>query len=125
MNTDTSMDPVWSALRAVIIAVGGGLVSYGLASKSTVTIAASLAPTIAASLWGLYVAFERARQKQQAQAVGVAAGINLVMAGKAVTDSGKLLLVSAPGSTPPKAVTLQSADQIVKDFAPVIAPKAV
>jgi hypothetical protein len=122
---DTSMDPVWSALRAAVIAIGGGLVSYGLASKSTVTIAAALTPTVAAALWGLYVAWTRAHQKKLAQAVGVQAGINLVVAGKALTDSGSLLTVNAPDATPPKPVTLASAEQIVKNFAPPVEPKAV
>ena len=125
-TSDGSMDAIWSALRAAVIAVGGGFVSYGLASQSQVTIFASLVPTVAAALWGLWTAIQKARQRKTAVAVGVASGINLTLQGKALAADGSVINIGDAGaaSTPPKPVSVQSAQEIVANFAPATPPKA-
>ncbi len=125
---DTSSDemaPVWSALRTAILSVGGACAGYGLFSQNAVVLIASLAPTAAAALWSVWAAVQKVRQKKVAEAVGVQAGINLVTSGQALTIAGALLTVANPDMTPPRPVTLQSAAEIVKNFAPIAAPKAV
>ena len=55
---------------------------------------------------------------RKSKAQGVQAGINLVVAGKAVDSDGAPVSKIDPDATPPKPVTLASAAEIVKDFAP-------
>lgn len=60
------------------------------------------------------------REIVRGQAVGVQAGINLVLAGEAKTTTGnKITEIGLIGAPPPLPVTLQSAQQIVKDCGPV------
>jgi hypothetical protein len=122
-DTDASMESLKSALRSLIIAVGFGLSGYGLVSHDNVMIFASVGPPVAAAAWGVYEAWQKVKQKRADQAKAVAAGINLVVAGQAITDNGKLIQVANPDLTPPKAVTETSAQQIIKNFAPVMAAK--
>lgn len=57
------------------------------------------------------------------QAKAVQAGVNLVASGNALAADGQTVVAANDGSTPPKPVTVQTATQIVKDFAPAAIPK--
>lgn len=57
-------------------------------------------------------------------AKAVQAGVSLVASGAALAADGKTLVTANDGSTPPKAVTVATAQQIIKDFAPASVPKA-
>lgn len=72
--------------------------------------------------YGVYATF---RNMWRALAVGTQAGINLAVSGKAVDSHGNVIeKFTDPDSTPPKPVTVETAKEIVKDFAPSAPPKA-
>jgi len=126
-TTDDSMDVVWTNVRILLLAIGVAMASAGLGSSKAyayVMVAAGSVSAIGSAAWGVWTAIQRVRQKRQDMAKAVAAGINLVVAGQALTGQGKLIQVANPDSTPPKDVTEKSAAEIVKNFAPTEAPKA-
>lgn len=58
------------------------------------------------------------------EAKAVQAGVSLVASGKALASDGKTVVTTNDGATPPLAVTVATAQQIIKDFAPASVPKA-
>jgi hypothetical protein len=125
--TDDGMDAVWTSLRILLLAIGVAMASAGLGSSKAyayIMVAAGSVSAIGSAAWGVWTAIRRAAQKRQDMAKAVAAGINLVVAGQALTGQGALLQVANPDSTPPKPVTEKSAAEIIKSFAPTEAPKA-
>jgi hypothetical protein len=124
---DQTMAPVFTALRVLLVTIGGVLAGEGLANTGAykwIMIAAGAVGVVGPAAWGLYVAITNAARARQAQAKAVQSGINLVVAGQALTNEGELIQVANPDTTPPKPVTLRTASEIVKNFAPAEAPKA-
>jgi hypothetical protein len=121
MNDDT-MAPVWTSVRVALLAIGGIMLDHGFTATSPaykwVMIAAGSVTIIGPAIWGVYVAVTKARRARAAQAKAVQSGINLVVAGQALTDDGRLLQVANPDATPPKPVTETTAAAIVASFAP-------
>ena len=118
---DDTMAPVWVSVRVLLLAIGGVLAGEGLANSGAyrwVMIGAGAVSVIGPAVWGVWVAITHAARARQAQAKAVQAGINLVVAGQALTNEGKLIQVANPDSTPPKPVTEQTGAEIVKNFAP-------
>jgi hypothetical protein len=74
---------------------------------------------VATFVWGWFLT-------QINQAKAVQAGVNLTTSGNALAADGSVItkFQADSGSTPPKPVTVASAQQIVKDFAPATIPKA-
>jgi hypothetical protein len=124
MPTDTSdaqIDSALSALRAVLIAIGGWMASNGMGQSGAyriVELAASAVMIVGPAVWGAYVAIMRVIQKKKAVTQAVQAGINLTVSGAALAADGKSVVSLNNGATPPLPVTDQTAAQIVKDFAP-------
>lgn len=121
-SSNPAMDGVFSTARSFLIALGAFLAANGVATTSPlyrgVQIAAGAVMVLGPAGYSLYLAITHALAQRQAVAKGVAAGINLVAAGKALTDDGVLLQIANPDATPPKPVTETSAQEIVKNFAP-------
>lgn len=116
--TDPNVQAVLSQIRAVLVFAGGIMASLGYANTSAyhlIMIASGAVVAGGSAIWGLYTALVTLRK---ARAVGVQAGINLATSGQAIDSQGNIISKFAPGATPPKQVTLQTSDQIVKDFAP-------
>jgi len=110
-------------LKLFLVLVGGLMAEQGYDHTTAykwVMLASGSCIALGSSAWALWASFANWRK---AAAVGVAAGINLTVAGKAVTDDGKVISQFAtPDATPPKPVTVETAAQIVKDFAPATPP---
>jgi|HubBroStandDraft_4_1064222.scaffolds.fasta_scaffold00019_31 hypothetical protein len=121
-SANPAMDGVFSAVRSLLIGIGLALAANGVATNSPVyrgvQIAAGSIMFIGPAGWSLYLAITHALTQRKAVAVGVQAGINLVVAGQALTNGGKLIQIANPDATPPKPVTEYSAQQIVRNFAP-------
>lgn len=124
-QTDAAMSGVYSATRALLIAIGGALVTAGLISKTSVIyqwimIMAGAVVAVGPAAYNFYTAVTRYMRERQIAAKAVGAGINLVLAQKAVAEDGTIIdrIGAGSQSTPPRAVTLDSAAKIVKDFAP-------
>lgn len=106
------------ALRGVLIAVGAVMAYLNLGG----THAYSLVMTIAGGcmvggpmLWGV---FEKLVTLKKTLAAAVQAGIELVRSGNAVDEAGDPISKFAPGASPPKPVTVASAAEIIKEYAP-------
>lgn len=123
-QTDASFNAMLSSVRSLLLILASLLAAHGLASTGLyfwVQLIAGSIVAVGMALWGCWSAFVNWRK---ASAVGVQAGINLTVSGKAIDTAGNIIPVgtAAGNATPPKAVTISSAAQIVKDFAPSVPP---
>lgn len=121
--TSDSLAPVWSALRALLVAVGGIMAANGLGGTSIykwVQIASGAVLIIGPAAWGVYVAIANHLKLKQATAIGVQSGINLTLQGQTLTADGAAIPVAE--SPPAKPVTVESAQQIVQQFGPSVTP---
>jgi len=109
---------VFVAARGVCIAVGAGMMALNYGDTHAYSVVMQVAGSIMVVgpiLWGI---FEKLVVFGRALAVAVQAGINLTLSGRTVDDAGHPISQFSPGATPPKQVTVASAAEIVKDFAP-------
>ena len=125
---DETMAPVWTAIRIFLLSVGAAMLDHGFTAKSNaytgVIIAAGLVTTLGPAAWGVYAAVTNARRAKQEKAKAVQAGLNLAASGQMLDSEGKpITAFNAGEGTPPLPVTLQSASEIVKKFAPATAAK--
>lgn len=115
------MKGVLSAISNLCKVFGVVLAANGLASSGLYFWAQVIGGSIMVigpAIWDVYEAISNAIASKRAQAVGVAAGINLTVSGAALAADGKTVVSANDGSTPPKPVTMETAEQIVKDFGP-------
>ena len=114
-----NLNATLTAIRALLMAIGGVLLDKGMGSTAAYfwieTVAGSIF-VLGPAIWGVYSSIVNWRK---ASAVGVQAGINLTVAGKALAEDGKTVVSQNNGSTPPMPVTIATASEIVKDFAPI------
>lgn len=126
---DATLSPLWTALRIFLLAVGVEMLNIGVSTTSPVyhwtIIAAGAVTTIGPAVWGVWVAITHAARAIRERAKNVQAGVNLVTSGNAVSVDGHVLEVVNPAgaSTVPRQVTLASAAEIARKFAPVAPPK--
>lgn len=114
-----------SSLRALLLVIGGLLAEHGLEHTtyySDVMIAAGAVMVVGPAIWGVWSALVN---WHKAAAIGSQATLNMVAAGKAIAADGTTLTAVGTGTTPPKAVTIATAAEIVKDFAPATPPAKV
>lgn len=109
-------------LKLFLVLIGGLMAEQGLDHTTAykwVMLVAGSCVALGSSAWALWASFANWRK---AAAVGVQAGINLTTSGQAVDHDGKVISSFAPGATPPMPVTVASAAEIIKNFAPVTPP---
>ena len=122
---EASINALLSSVRSFLLVVSPLLAAHGLASSGLyewVQIIAGSIVTVGMAAWGIWVAISNVIKKRQAVAVGVAAGINLTIAGKALAANGITVVKANDGTTPPLPVTQTTAAAIVRDFAPAVPP---
>lgn len=113
-----------TSVRALLLVLGGLLAEHGLEHStyySWIMIGAGSIMIVGPAVWGVWSSFSNWRK---ASAVGVAAGINMTIQGKAVTEGGEVISKFSADAqdTPPKPVTVASAAEIVANFAPTTPP---
>ena len=102
----------------LLIAVGAVMIHLGLdhgEAYKIITVAAGSGMVVGTAAWGLWSSYQNFRK---ASAIGVQAGINLTVSGKALAADGHTVVSENDGTTPPLPVTLASAAQIVSSFGP-------
>jgi hypothetical protein len=113
-----------SAIDGIIFKVVSGLAfaaaawlvkDFKLTDPSATSEIAGAIIAVAGAIGVMIVGYIKSRRDK---AVAVQSGINLVVSGQALDTRGNIISSITPNSTPPLPVSLQSADQIVKDFAP-------
>lgn len=112
---------VFVAGRGLCIAIGAAMLALNFGDTHAYTIVMQIAGSImivGPIIWGIV---EKLVVFGKALAVAVQAGINLTLSGRTVDDAGHPITKFSPGATPPKQVTVASAAEIVKDFAPAAA----
>lgn len=128
MTNDPNIDGVLSSIRALLVALGAWMATSGFehtGAYADVMLASGGVMVVGPAVWGVWVAVQRALNGRKAMAVGVAAGINMTVQGKALDSNGApISAFSAAADTPPKPVTVASAADIVAAFAPSQAPAA-
>lgn len=108
---DHSMDAVFSAIRTLLIAIGGFLAMHGLTEKSHlytwIELSASAVTIVGPAAWGVYVAIKRRIDAQHAQTIAVQAGMAAAQNGNKTTDPATVDRAKAKEIiatyTPPKA----------------------
>lgn len=112
-----------SNVRILLVLVGGTMVELGLdhlPEYKWIMIASGSVVVLGNAVWAAYSSFVNWRK---ASAVGVAAGINMTIQGKALDSAGAPISAFSPAAeTPPKPVTVESAAEIVANFAPSTPP---
>lgn len=122
-STDPKVQSLLTSLSNLLKLIGTLVAGYGavypmashIATYFTITSGAIL--VIGPAIWDVYQTIQSIRLSK---AVGVEAGIKMTVQGKAVTDEGHVIsqFSAMSDATPPKPVTLETADKIVKDFGP-------
>ena len=118
MNQTQAFMSMLKQAQFLLIAIGAVMVHLGLDHGETyklVMVASGGGIVAATAAWGLWSSYQNFRK---ASAVGVQAGINLTVAGKALAADGKTVVAENDGTTPPLAVTIATASEIIKDFSP-------
>ena len=126
MEDSASMNGVWSSLRALLIALGGALVTGGIITTTSkaymmIMFASGAVLVIGPAIWGVYTSVMRVINNRKKVVTAMNATLNLVASGKALDASGSVIPYAVAGSTPPKAVTETSAPEIVKNFGTKVA----
>jgi len=106
-----SLDSVFSAVRAALIAIGGWLAANGYGSSGLykwTELAAGGVMIIGPAIWGIVSAIQKWRQKRSVAVAGVNAGMRLAVSGQMETHASGV----------PVPATVETAKQIIKDFAP-------
>ena len=124
MTDNANVDALFSSIRSLLIVLGTILAGYGMTNTGWyfwIEAGAGSIMVIGPAAWGVYVAFTNLLKQRKAVAVGVQSGINLVATGNALAADGAVISVNS-GMTPPKPVTIKSAQEIVRNFAPSTPP---
>lgn len=117
MPTNANLNATLSALRYLLVVLGGILAQQGLSQTPEykyVMLASGSIMIIGPAVWGVWAALVN---WHRATAVGVQAGINLTVSGHALDTNGAVVGAN-DGTTPPLPVTLATAAKIVTDFGP-------
>jgi len=122
-NTSTAPMPpvlamVLAAFRSLLIATGGVLAALHWDHSETykwLIEAAAGVMIVGPAVWAMWNA---GFKFYKLMAAAVQAGINLTISGQAVDSSGNPVSKFASDASPPKPVTVESATQIVANFAP-------
>ena len=116
--TQAQLNGLLSAVRTVLLLFGAFLAQNGYGHSDIyhqIEMVSSAILIIGPGVWGVLAAVSGLFK---AHAVGVQAGINMTVQGKALAADGVTPVHANDGTTPPLAVTLATAAEIVKDFAP-------
>lgn len=116
--TSITQDQFLTSLRYLIVSGGSYAAGKGYISSDMLNNLLAVAAVLGPLAWGLYANWQKSQQNKVTAAVGVQAGINLTLSGNAVDHDGNPISKFAADATPPKIVTVASAAQIVKDYAP-------
>lgn len=108
---------VFAAARGVLIAVGAIMAYMNLGDTRAYALVLQAAGAIMIVGPMAWAVFEKLVTLKRAIAAAVQAGINLTVSGSAVAKDGSIVDKN-DGTIPPKPVTLETAQEIVKDFAP-------
>jgi len=118
-STDPNINGILASIRILLITVGGVMATKGLENTGAyfwVMTAAGSIMVVGPAVWGVYSSFVNFRR---ARAVGVQAGINMAVQGKALASDGSVISHVGPDTTPALDVTLATSDEIINKFGPV------
>lgn len=119
LNMPPAVNAFLTALRYFLVAIGGMLLVLhkdGTTAYHIVIEAAAATMIIGPAAWGIWVA---AVGVYKSFAAAVQAGINMTASGQAIDAQGDVISkFENSATTPPKAVTMESAKAIVSSFAP-------
>jgi hypothetical protein len=118
------MNGVWSAVRGILIALGGALATGGVITQTSpvyfwIMFASGAVMIIGPAGYNLYTAINRAWVAAEAKKQTVNATLNLVASGDMEAISGAKVLL--PEGVVLKPATVASAAEIVKNYS---TPKA-
>lgn len=121
---DPKVTAMFSSLRNLLMVASGILATLGLTASPAykwVMIAAGAVGVVGPAIWDFAATI---KALLTAQAVGAQAGVNMTVAGKAVAEDGTVIskFSADAAATPPKAVTVATATEIVKNFGPTAPP---
>lgn len=118
-SSDPKVQALFTQLRMLFIAIGAVIAYAGYDASPAykwVMMAGGAVLIIGPAIWD-FIATVNALL--HTQAVGVASGLNLAVSGKAVDREGNVISQFSPNAeTPPRAPTIESAQEIVKAFSP-------
>lgn len=116
------MNPNFNAfltqLKLFLIVIGTLLAEQGLDHTTAykwIMLASGSVIVIGNAGWALWSSYSNWRK---AAAVGAQATLNMMASGKAVDQEGNFISKFSPDAVPPKPITVASATEIVKNFAP-------
>lgn len=127
-STDPRVVAWISQLRSLLMVAGTVMATLGLTASPAyqwIMIGGGIVTAVVPAVWD-FIALTAALF--HVQAVGVASGVAMTTQGKALASDGETVITkfgAGPEATPPKPITVETATQIVKDFAPAEPIKAV
>ena len=108
----------FAALRSVLIAVGAVMTYLNLGHTEVYGVIMQAAGCIMVLGPLCWAVFDKLVTLRKTFAAAVQAGIDLVLSGNAVDHEGKPISSLNPDATPSKPVTVASAAEIIKEYAP-------
>lgn len=123
MNNSITQVQFLTSLRYLIFTGGMWMANHKYISAESVNTVLSGVLIIGPLAWAYLSNYLATHKLAARDAAAVQAGIELVTQGKALASDGSTLVTVSSGMTPPKPVTVETAKQIIADFAPD--PKAV
>lgn len=123
-NITASFMAMVKQIQFLLMIAGAVMVHLGMDHGNTykyVMEASGSIIIVATGAWGFWCSFQNF---WKSIAIGAQAGINMTVAGKAVTEDGSVIskFSAEADATPPKLVTQKSGAEIVAQFAPATAP---
>lgn len=117
-STDPNINGILASIRILLVTLGSVMATNGLQNSGAyfwVMLCSGSIVAVGAAIWGVYSSFVNFRR---GRAVGVQAGINMTVQGKALAEDGSIVSHIGVDTTPVKAVTLATSDKIISDFGP-------
>jgi hypothetical protein len=123
MSGSLTQEQFMTSARYLIFLAGNWLATHNYISDSSVNTMVSAVLILGPLAWAYLNNWLKNHKGAAENAAAVQAGIELVTQGKALASDGSTLVSVNSGMTPPKPVTVETAKEIIRDFAPD--PKAV
>lgn len=123
MNSSLTQEQFLTSVRYLLFTAGTWMASHGYIQEASINTMLSVALIAGPLAWAYLNNWLKNHKGAAEKAAAVQAGIELVTQGKALAADGTTLVTVSSGMTPPKPVTVETAKEIIRDFAPD--PKAV
>ena len=118
MNNSLTQTNFITSIRYLITTISAWAVGKGYIRPDDATMILGVALILGPPMWAFLDNYLKQHQSIAREAAAVQAGIELVANDKALAADGTTIVTAKQGTTPPRTVTIATAQEIIKDYAP-------